>query len=704
MKTSMVLVFLLLACSMFATLQVPFSLELIKTETNLMQDLLRVTPEDKEPESLKTKAWLWQDESSLNVHFECVIDSTFYPGAISTRDINTTADYLRVQLITIPDAYYSYFYMAFPTGNLLDAVRSSEALDSSFNSTYSYTTTHSDSLWQVTLKIPLAELRFKQQMPYNWKIILTRYNKTMDETFSQPYVLTKMKNDYFTLAQDIQLNHPLKRKLDLAFKPYIVKSYDLVNKTDSFDPDNLGLDIAFNPAQRTRIKLSYNPDYSDVPPDNAADNYNTKNPYFYSENRFFFSEDIDAFGVGSTIFHSRNIVQPQLAFKATGNATNLNWGILSAWDKEIKEGEVVANSDDYFQVLSIIPRSKKVRLVNALVSRTNSNYYNHVYNGKYRWDPIKDLTFTGTLYASVKEDDRETDAKKQEGYLTGFQVNTFPGNWNAYTNYTKISKDFAADAGSLYYTNYQDAGVGLGWDSDTTKNYVTYHGFGTYGDYLDFFESDSYEYSWGANYYINFRPQYGFSGVFSRFSEEDIQAINHQGYSSELSATYFKWEPLNVSLSYSHSKVLVYSLLKTYNKDAFYANIWGTISQVFKYDLSLTNNLYNYPNGIEADYGGLIPPSKLDNNYAIFNGKLSYTPNKKVQFSCGSGISTYERTPVYANLNIYGNLRYEFKPQNFLYLGFNSRQLQDAKSTYADPLGHFHKNSSTAYLKLALTL
>lgn len=297
MKALFVVLAAVMLCASLPALIVPNSATPVLTPQNMISSFVRVDPDDMKPETLPTKAWIWQDGNDLMVYFEAEIDAGFQTGRASMRDQGAGSDYLRVQLITQPESYYAYYYLAFPVGGLMDGTRNMNmSVDYSWNSSYSYESDYSGKLWRLTMRIPLSELRFPSQPPYQWKVILARYNKGKEEIYSAPYVNTNMGKDYFLKGIDLQLNHPIKRKLDIKLKPYLVRSYDLMYKTSSFDPDNLGLDVSLNPGQRTRVKLSFNPDYSDVPPDNASDNYNSKYPPYYNENRFFFSEDIDAFG------------------------------------------------------------------------------------------------------------------------------------------------------------------------------------------------------------------------------------------------------------------------------------------------------------------------------------------------------------------------------------------------------------------------
>jgi hypothetical protein len=680
---------------------IPVSDVPVLTDANLITGLLRVDPDDKASEQLSTKCWLWQDEDDLLAYFECEIDSSFYVGSVATRDNAGAADYVRVQLITMPESYFLYYFAAYPTGNILDCVRNSELMiDRNWNSHYTYESKYDNKTWRVTMRIPLAELRFQQKLPYQWKIIITRNHKTAAAVYSYPFLTTDMKKDYFLKAQEIELTKAIKRSLDISLRPYMVKSYDLIEKTSSFDPDHLGMDIAFNPAQRTRIKLSVNPDFSDVPPDNAADNYNSKFPPHLMENRFFFTEDIDVFGLGMEVFYSRRIAQPRLAYKITGSSKYFNWGALGAFDKEIRVGNMLINRDDYYQVLALNPAWRTVKLSNAILSRINDDYYNHVYSGNYYWRFAKDLQLNARTTISTRKTQTDTEAK--EGMIGSLSLSVTPGNWYSDGYYTRCSKDINLDMGYLYQKDFHKWGGSAGWDMDQNPGYVKYGGFSTWTEIYEYYPDTIklHERNFGANIYLNFRPDFSFNTTASVGSEIDYNDVAHDNYAYNALLSYYKWDALSMSVFYQHQNSLVYDLYKAYNQDRYDISIWGSPTPKLNYNLTGSLKQFDCPK-VNNVFGSTVI---IDNNYIIVNGSISYTKSQKLRFSSAISYDTNDSYGVYSALGYNANLRYEFLPEYFLFAGFQSRQYQDIKSTYNDPLGHFWKASATAYVKLALTL
>ncbi|GAB1468300.1 hypothetical protein MASR2M64_10140 [Candidatus Cloacimonadota bacterium] len=703
MKTVVSMLLLLFIVSIILAMQIPQSSTPVFTDTNLIKDFVRIDPDDRQAETLPTQTWIWQEDNCLMVHFECVIDQDFKPGAVTPRDQTPDADFLRIQLITSPESYYAYYYCAYPTGTLLDGVRNCDmSTKYDWDSSYSYTSNYDAHTWNVTFRIPLNELRFQQNLPYQWKIILTRYSPKTKYFFSYPYSNIKQGKDYFTEAYDLELNGKIQRKLDIKFKPYYVKSYDLLAKTASFDPDHLGLDVALNPSQRTRIKVSMNPDYSDIPPDDAQDNYNSKYPPNNSESRFFFTEDIDVFESVSDYFYTRNIVQPKLAFKMTGNGKVVTWGILGAFDREIIDEGYQNNPDDYYQVMTITPTWRRLKLNANVVSRANQGYYNHLGNLNFNLEFLPKI-FLGAFYGEgFRKNEHEYDPKLKQGWASSVSLQAKPGNWDAGLFYNRIDKDFTADTGWYLTTDTDNLSTSISYTSETTENAIKSYsmsGWGNFG-HMQVSTEPIELYSMGANANVSFKNDMAFSSYANVMKEQDLIDDLHDTYFANGSFSFRLNEDIYLSIGGAYCKALIYQLYDTRNKLNLFAYIGGTIAA--KLDFSVSGGWHSFDYDKVNIVGGNIVT--LDDKYVIGNGTLVYTPGQKLQFRTGAGISSYETVGNFAQLSYYGNVRYEFMPEYFIYAGFKSRQTQDVAPNYAEPMGHFSKDQASAYIKLTATL
>jgi hypothetical protein len=698
-------------CCVMSAIEIPFSRESVKTDANLFENFVRIDPDDSKSESLKTRCWLWYDEDALHVEFAAEIDSTFRKGNYYPKDNGQDGDYVRIQIVTIPEAYYSYYYTAAPLGNQSDAVRNADMYtDFQWNSSYSFQTEYSDTLWTTHFVIPFKDMRFSAKPPYQWKVLLLRYNESKQESYSKPYANTKDGKDYFLKAADITLTHQIKRSSDLKFKPYFVKSYDLLTKTDTFDPDNLGMDISFNPSTRTKLKIALNPDFTDIPPDNAQNDYNNRYPPYYSENRFFFTEDLEAFGADYSTFYTRHIVQPQIAVKFTGNSKTLNYGFLGAVDKKIVSNGDIVNHDDYYQMASVIKTLPRFKTFLTTASRMNQDYYNHIACGLWEWELIKKLRIgqSGMFsYKHPRPDDEDTDTLKAD--LQGSAVSAFikanPGNWNCETRYSNLSRDFRAEMGTFYETGYENYSVDVTWYADSKEKYLKQWGLSAYGNYQNKLDSrhSFYYRSNSFNTWFQFLPKYSFSTNIY-LSCEAYEGKEYEQSSAFLSYSWYKYDSFNCYFSGSIGKSLVYNLQNNYDCNSISGSIAGNISQKLNWSLSLTQYNYAYPRTVVICTDTDTTTVVNDNHYQIGSANLNYNFSNTTTLRNGLSLTSYDADDDYARISFYSNFRYEFKQDCFLYLGYKTGQAQDEQSCWKDPMGHFKRNSASAYLKVSLTI
>jgi hypothetical protein len=366
---------------------------------------------------------------------------------------------------------------------------------------------------------------------------------------------------------------------------------------------------------------------------------------------------------------------------------------------------VTMNRDDYYQVLSLMPKTRKFNFANAVISRMNGDYYNHVYSGNYSWNPSSELRIASYNAFSIKEDDRSRDNEQLKGSMNSLSLTYAPEEWSFELLGSHVSRDMYADAGYLNSRYFHKLAASLAWDRKESLNYIANHGFGLDWQYWKRYAEENTEDAISADYYINLRTNLGFKASVTKGRELDIISKDHDVYSAEISANLSRWEMLNLNMKYNYTEELVYSLLSVHSAHYYYASVWGTISQVLGFDVSCSLKNYSYPKGMIGNYGGLLPlGSRLDDKYVILNCKVRYTPTRHLSLAFGSSLSTYEESGIYSNLNLYSNLRYEFAKNCFFYCGFNTAQIQDVKFTKDEILGHFMVDTSTAFAKVVLDL
>lgn len=462
-RLALIISILMLTISLSA-LDIPFSENEVKLPENQITDLVRVSPPDSLNCPLETNTWLWHDGKNLYLQIEAEIDENFETGNYTNHDIYPRADYLRIQLITDPKNYYAYGFFAYPFENRIDFIRTSSLeVDKTWNSNYEYSGSFNDTLWTVSMKIPFKDLRFFGDPSYNWKIILARYTRYNKQLFSKPFLITKIGKDYFHKALDIRIDHPIDKNKNFYIKPHTIFTYDLKEKETSFDEENVGFDFSFNPSFSTKFKLSFLPDYSDVPMDNVKDIYNSRYPPSYEENRYFFIEDFNVLGVNDNLFHSRYIIQPIYALKFTSNTENYSFGFLSSLDKET-EGA----SDDMFNIIAFKPIYKKFRLQTTLLNRMNpdGNYHNEVLHLEPTWE----FNRNHFVWIDMNLSYLDVEGNTKKGYYgkIGYSRRNKDFFFSIFAQ--QMQKNYAVDMGKIYEDDFYGWNINSYYSKDINNN------------------------------------------------------------------------------------------------------------------------------------------------------------------------------------------------------------------------------------------
>ena len=601
MKKKIVILILIFTGIILNAITIPYSQTELKTETNHLSDFVRVAPDDSLAIPLQTDVWLWHDKENLYVLCEAEIDENFEKGKLASTDEWAECDFFRIQIITDVKNYYAYMFYSNPLGNKYDSIRKSDMdQETSWNSNYKYESIISDNLWISSMKIPLKDLRFYGNPPYKWKIILTRYFQKEDEYYSIPYGLTNMGKDYFRTAFDITINEELSKNKNYRITPYFIKKYDLIEETDSFDPNNIGLDFSYNPSSATRVKVSFNPDFSDIPMDSAEDNFNVQYAPHFEENRYFFIEDLDVFGVESNLFYSRHIMQPQYAVKLSGNSENFSYGFLSAMDKEVVEDGEIVNSDDFYNMLAFKPKLGNLSIQMTLLNRMNKDYHNEVLMINPIWEFMKNQSVWSEIDASYK-----VDEDIERGYQVSVGYNGKKGDLNWSTSVYNCSKNYKADMGRVFETDFTALNANVWQNSELNGKNVKNYGsnFWLHKAFMND-NRELLEQNGGFNFWLNTQNKMNVSINFN-IGQENYSGSVFSWNNINLSFGFWGNSKFNLNFSYDIGHSLVYNLNEVYSKEFFFVGFSGNFCSHIAYYISTQRmHYYDFPTdcGIDNEY------------------------------------------------------------------------------------------------------
>ncbi len=674
-------------------MDIPFSNSEIKTDDNHLSQFRKVSPPDSSECDFATDVWLWHDGKNLYLLWEVEIDESFVRGKYTSYDKSNEADFLRLQLITDVKSYYAYGYYAFPLNNKSDFIRgSSLSTNSSWNSTYDYASEITDNNWKVLMTIPFKDLRFSGSPPFQWKIVLSRHFYKKNETYNLPYLTTKMNKDYFRKAQDIVLKGNIRKNKNFYIRPYSIFIMDMEEKEVEFDEDNVGLDFSFNLSSSSRMKLSINPDFSDVPMDTEQDIYNLKYGPTYSENRYFFIEDINTLGVGNSTFYSRYIMQPQYAFKFTGKTENYSFGVLSTMDKQITEIVIidtstvtrVTNSDDIYNIFAFKPVGKQFSFQFTLLNKMNDDYHNEVLHLNPVWEITKYTSLRSSLNLSVKEIDDDS----KNGYHGSIGYSFIQRDFSLSISAQKMSKDYALDMGRIYQDNPDRF---YGWNINSylskdinSKHFRDINSKILLSEELDNATSRLLERYLSTNMGVTSQDKLSMSVCVVYVKE----LYHERYYEKNRFGFQIDWNKINwmkFSIGLNKIKSLIYELDEASNGYHFQFGLSGIIQKYFRYS-GFAENI-KYPDTPSVN--------NFDNNYWIGNLDLDINLSNCLSLTNGFRYNNHEYYDRSEHFGFFSNFRWKFRKECNLYIGY--------KSSFDDIENKLETDYEQVYIKVSYT-
>ena len=641
-------------------LNVPYSDNPVYSKQNQISNFLCSVPPDSSSILLETNCWIWHDNKNLYFSWEAETDENFMIGKYSPNDVSAQADQLCIQIITDQINYYSYGFIANPLENKSDFVRSTlHFLDYDWNSNYEYSSTNLNSEWIVVMKIPFKDLRFNGEPPYNWKIILSRFLKNDDKYYTAPLLTTQMGKDYFRNAIDITINKEIRRDRNFYLRPFSIVKSDLINNDTKFNYESFGLDLSVKPTSSSKLKFTYNPDFSDVPIDDETNNFNSKYASFYSENRYFFIEDLNALGVNSKLFYSRQIVQPDYAVKFTGRTDNLTYGVLSSKVKQVTLDNIIVDSNDLYNIIAIKPSTDNFNFQFTLLNRMNKDYHNEVLHLKPSWEFRKNQYIWLDFNLSTKNT-LENDTSNGYFGIAGYDYRN--NDYYFTMSATQMSKDYAVDMGKIYEDDY------YGWNFNSTLNREfknkLLRSIKSNIDASEEIDNKTselleryahFDLCLNSSYHLDF--ELDCTSVKEFYSEKYFDK-----YQISFQTTWSKPKLFNAFVGINYVNYIIYALNNDYQGRYLQMGLRGIIYKYASYSISVDNmNYFNIPT-----------VDNVDNNYWLANMDISFSFSNNLDLTSGIRFNNYEYYDQSQHIGLFSNLRWQFKKRSYVYLGYNS--------------------------------
>lgn len=682
MKNILLLSITLLSIFELMAYELVFSKKIEKDLSKAFENYIRISPDDKANHELSTKTWIQYDENRIYILWEIEIDENFRFGEFAIDDEIPQSDYVRFQLITQLTEFYAYVYYAFPRGNRVDAIRKSNlGMDFNWDSTYTYKNVFIDGKWICKMEIPFKDLRFTGECPYDWKMILTRYDKSKNSYYSNPYSKVTMQKDYFRKANPIRLNETINKSIHLKTRISAKTGYDIKNNEIIFDSNQVGLDLDFIPSNSFKTKLTIQPDFSETPVDEVQDIYNDKYEPSFSENRYFFTEDLDVFGVGQDLLYTRYLVKPSYAFKVTGNTEYLTFGALTAKDKEkiLSYSDTLGNlyqisSKSYFNVAAFKLKGKKHRTQFTFINRMNELLDNKVIYVAPSFDFKNNyLAYSNFAYSRLKEKQFKNEESFKhnidQGYVAIIGLQTHSPITSLNIKYKYCSDNYKVKTGRQYENGYHKYHLNIWKDSYTRNSILSNYNYSAWTYYSTYSNYDFRNASFGFNPWIELSNNYGIWLDYNYYKTEEFGSTLVQNeYASGINLNLFT--EINFKLSYHYGKIINYHLLDSYWKKSFNSQINGNLFSRISYWFD-----YKYIFWVD-----LPESNSYDDKYSLFNANVNFTFSRNIKISCGvrnvdytyeEDLGNNETLDYSGDQNIFSNFIWEYKPGSNIYLGYN---------------------------------
>jgi len=228
---------------------------------------------------------------------------------LSERDDFGNADYFGVLIDPYGAGQNAFGFYVTAAGTELDVIINQTAEDYSWNAVWRSKVSRIAEGWSVEIRIPLTQLRFPKENIQNWRINYTRQIRRNREVSHWSAVDPQQ---YGEIAQSgyIKGIENLGTPLRLSFSPYstmyLEDSYDENSQSQDwgFRP-RFGMDVKVGLSESFTLDATLIPDFGQTVSDRLVLNLS---PFEvrYPENRPFFLEGMDLFGIGD-LFYSRRI-------------------------------------------------------------------------------------------------------------------------------------------------------------------------------------------------------------------------------------------------------------------------------------------------------------------------------------------------------------------------------------------------------------
>jgi len=325
--------------------------EAVWKQAAVFKDFYQTSPGYNIPPSKPTEAYALYDDEALYFGFKCWDDPDKIRSTVAARDAVADEDNVRVWLDTFNDRRRAYELVFNPLGIQQDGIFvEGQGSDYSIDILMESKGTIQEWGWSVEVRIPFKSLRYRAGPGRLWGInfarTIHRFNHESDQWMPDDRNIsgTLIKHGRVTGIEDISLSRSLsvvvsttvsetgKRERAIPLLQLTPSSLDSGHFVNLPVHDEVGATIKYVITPNLTFDVAINPDFAEIEADAPVVTVNNRFPIYYPEKRPFFLEGLDILKTPNQLFHSRRIVDPDLAAKLAGKVGKVSLGILFAVD------------------------------------------------------------------------------------------------------------------------------------------------------------------------------------------------------------------------------------------------------------------------------------------------------------------------------------------------------------------------------------
>jgi hypothetical protein len=430
-------------------------------------DFRQFDPNDGEPVSQPTTAFLSYDSKNLYIAFICKDDPKLIRARVAKRKQIVSDDRITINLDTFHDHRHAYWFDANPYAIQLDGITTD-----GYGDDYSW-----EGLWVseakitadgyvVLLTIPFRSIRFPDAPRQRWGVMLGRIIQRNNEFAMWPFVSRKRLPQFVAQYADLEGLENISPGRNLQFIPYGLFSRSRYLDQPPAGPPLLatesdaraGLDTKIVIQDALTLEMTLNPDFSQVESDEPQVTVNQRYEVFFPERRPFFMENASYFSTPQTLFFSRRIVDPEYGLRLTGKLGRWGLGVIAADDRA--PGKTLSPADSRYGkratngVLSLqrdFRRDSHLRFF--ATDREFASDYNRLGSLDTRLNLGHNLFLTAQAATSVS---RSGSSARRSGNAYYVRLNRSGRKFQASSTYTDRSPGFRAALGYIPRTDIRE--------------------------------------------------------------------------------------------------------------------------------------------------------------------------------------------------------------------------------------------------------